>query len=252
MSLDTELDIEEIKAFCKKFAVPPNHLLDILKDLKVIPMIRGKGFEYFVYEELKENLDSDTWEIHKYNTNPQRNATDADLVAKHLSSNEEVIIECKTAVRGSFKVRGQICKEPHFRVKCHKSRSNNQRTFTNDRYFVDEFDIIFSTPANSFIESGVFQLIQKPQVLEILENTYGYSEWDNVMQPMSSDLRLALTTSIASDDNTVPRSPIVKLNDDPNWVTFNNVEDVFNTVVRRKQAQGTRQPTISSHLLADE
>ncbi|HDR7686069.1 TPA: hypothetical protein QCX85_001427 [Bacillus toyonensis] len=242
------LDIAGIEQYCEKFLIPTKHFLDIISDLKVLPMIRGKGFEYFVSEKLESQLDPEIWEVTKYNTNPQRNSTDADLVVKHLPSGVEVILECKTAVRGSFKLKGKICKNPHFRVKCHKSRSNTERSYTNDRYFADEFNIIISSPANAFIGKGDFSLIDSPTILEYISNKYGDTYWDNVIPTTTHDIRAVLTTSIAEGDNTVPRSPIVEMENDPNWVTFNKIEELLMIVVTRNLAQRTRKPTISSHL----
>lgn len=246
------LDIKGIEEYCRKFSIPTTYFLDIISDLKVVPMIRGKGFEYLVCEKLERELDPNTWSVTKYNTNPQKNSTDADLVAKHLPSGIEVILECKTAVRGSFRAKGKICNRPHFRVKCHKSRSNTERSYTNDRYFVDEFDIIISTPANSFIMKGNFDVLSSTDSIKYLKDVYGYSTWEKVMPSMSNDLRLALTSSIADDDNTIPRSPIVEIENDPNWVTFDKAEQLLMTVVKRKLAQSTRKPTKSSHLIVAE
>lgn len=242
------LDIRGIEEFCKKFSIPNTYFLDIISDLKVVPMIRGKGFEYQVCDLLEKKLDPKKWKVTKFNTNPQKNSTDADLVAKHLPSGTEVILECKTAVRGSFKMSGRLCKKPHFRVKCHKSRSNNERSYTNDRYFVDEFDIVISTPANAFIGKGDFQLLNKDDVVDFLNSKYSSIDWEEVIPVLSNDIRSVLTTSIAEADNTVPRSPIVEMESDPNWVTFDRIEDLLMAVVRRKLAQSTRKPTKSSHL----
>lgn len=246
------LDIKGIGDYCRKFSIPPKYLLNIISDLKVIPMIRGKGFEYFVCDEIEKKLDPKVWKVTKFNTNPQRNSTDADLVVKHLKSDVEIILECKTAVRGSFKLTANLCKKPHLRVKCHKSRSNNERSYTNDRYFADEFDIIISSPANSFIVKGDFELINKPAVLKFIENYYGSTSWEDVIPLSTQDIRAVLTSSIAEADGTVPRSPIVEMENDPHWVTFDKFENLLMTVVRRKLAQGTRKPTVSSHLLVTD
>lgn len=213
-------------------------------------MIRGKGFEFQVHDMLKEMLDPSKWRVTKYNTNPQRNATDADLVAKNLEYDLEVILECKTATRGSFSMGGSKRKSPvpHFTVKSHKSRSNKERELTNDRYFADEFDIVFANTANAFIQKGEFALLDNRDAVSIMQRLYGGTTWEDVFPAMSRDVRAALTSSIVEDDGTLPRSPVVQIENDPNWVTFDRVEELLMKVVKRKLGERARRPTRSAHL----
>ena len=46
-----------IKEYCETYNIPREHLLDILEDQKVVPMIRGKATEYIGALVLKRTLD---------------------------------------------------------------------------------------------------------------------------------------------------------------------------------------------------
>lgn len=231
---------------CQQYNIPFKHLPTIMADLKVIPMLRGKALEFQVYEFLVKTLPHDEWEVHKYNVNPQPGKTDADLVVIHKGTGFQVVIECKHAVRGSFstgkpKGKSQETRKPHFMVKSHKSRSNKERPETNDRYFVDEFDVIFTTAENAFIEKGDDYRIKDS---DLLLKKYGIKNSSDALAKLADDLRLVVTKDIALEDDTLPRTPVVLLDNDPNWKSAKDeVINLFDRVIERKIRASRRRPS---------
>ncbi|MEI3419691.1 MAG: hypothetical protein V8R91_00740 [Butyricimonas faecihominis] len=89
------------------------------------------------------------------NLNAQNNTIDEDVSITHSKTGINLKVECKNAVRGSFNLgkRTKILKVPHFKVKCHRSRSNiSLSTTTNDRYLVGDFDLLACNTSNALYE----------------------------------------------------------------------------------------------------
>jgi hypothetical protein len=143
---------DNLLKYCSKYNIPLEYLFEILEDQKVIPMIRGKSTEYNAYLILRNTLPSATWDVQKLNLNAQPNTYDEDISITHRRTGIILKVESKNAVRGSFK-SGKRCrnlKEPHFTVKCHRSRSNiSLAESTNDRYSTDCFDVLVVNTSNS-------------------------------------------------------------------------------------------------------
>lgn len=95
--------LEELKQYCKDFNVPIEYVFEILRDQKVIPMIRGKATEYNAYLYLRNNLNTHDWDVSKLNLNAQNDEYDEDVSITHRHSGIRLKIECKNACRGSFK-----------------------------------------------------------------------------------------------------------------------------------------------------
>ncbi len=126
----------DIQDYCNRYNIPIDNLMDILQDQKVLPMIRGKATEYIVTVVLTKLLGKN-WQVQKLNLNAQRGVYDEDISITHSKTGIRLKVEAKNAVRGSFRMGTDrtLIKEPHFRVKCHKSRSTiSKSTTTNDRY----------------------------------------------------------------------------------------------------------------------
>ena len=117
---------DDVMRYCKEYNIPTEYFLEILNDQKVLPMIRGKASEYNAYLVIKDVLPETVWIVNKLNLNAQPNTDDQDISITHRRTGMLLKVEIKNAVRGSFKsgIRARVCKEPHFRVKCHRSRSN--------------------------------------------------------------------------------------------------------------------------------
>src|SRR6266581_2397066 len=91
---------------------------------------------------------------------------------------------------------------PHFKVKCHRSRSNTNLPY-NDRYLANTFDIIIATPTNALFEGGTvgeeFELVSEEGLLEILYKHYNVSDNLSLIDASNHDWRFVLPTAIAED-----------------------------------------------------
>lgn len=212
----------EIKAYCETYNVPLKHLLDILEDQKVLPMIRGKATEFLGLECLRHTLPGREWDVQKLNLNVQHGSPDEDIRITHRRTGITLSAETKNAVRGSFRLRARALAVPNFRVKCHRSRSNIKLVgHGNDRYHAADFDLLLCNPSNSLFRAGVvgpgLPLIEDAEALDWLMRFYGVATRDLMAKAAYGDWRLCLPFSIADKDGLVPRTPLVRMEDDPCW-----------------------------------
>ena len=151
----------KIEEYCERYDIPIEYLTEVISDLKVIPMIRGKGFEFTISMKLREYLSSNAWSVENLNINAQQGIHDIDVSVKRLRDNREIRVECKLSKNNSFRNNGS------FRVKCMRSRTfsdnpaairmagaygirKNLLLMHADSYRATDFDFVFSTLGNSF------------------------------------------------------------------------------------------------------
>jgi hypothetical protein len=60
----------QIQLFCDTYNIPHQYLLEILQDPKVIPMIRGKAFEFSALVRLQHILPTEHFQIYKKSQTP--------------------------------------------------------------------------------------------------------------------------------------------------------------------------------------
>lgn len=155
--------LESLKRYCNEYDIPINRLIEIISDLKVIPMIRGKSFEFTVSDELKNILPKDNWVIHNILTNAQTGTIERDLSVIR-SDLKKINVECKLSKNNSFQIVKDI---GFFKVKCMRSRtvSDNEmavRMAQNygiskdlvlmhaDSYRQQDFDFVIASLGNAF------------------------------------------------------------------------------------------------------
>lgn len=221
---------EKIIAYCNKFFIPPQFLLEILEDQKVTPMIRGKAMEYNTFLLLTDILDSHAWSVQKLNLNAQPGAGDEDVSLTHKRSGVILKIECKSAVRGSVKSgeHSRSIRVPHFNVKCHRSRSNIRLAKTsNDKYSVDSFDVIITNPLNAIYEGNTvgenLELVHDAATCKMLYQHYNCTDSTDLIKKCAADWRYCLPSNIAVD-GYIPRTPSVLLVNDPHWRPIGELE----------------------------
>lgn len=209
-----------IRQYCDTYNIPRENLLEILQDQKVLPMIRGKATEYIATAFLRQVLDPAEWMVDKLNLNPQPGTVDEDISITSRRTGFRFKAETKSAVRGSFSLQTPRRPSPHFRVKCHKSRSHLTRA-TNDRYLVGEFDLLLCNVSNAIFQGGVLEaglhLLRKPDALAWLRGFYQVAADGHLARAAYDDWRLCLPVTIADEDGVIPRTPVVYMEDDPNW-----------------------------------
>ena len=234
---------KEILRFCATYLIPPQFFLRIIGDQKVVPMLRGKGMEFSAYLVLKDLLDEREWSVQKLNLAAQANAPDEDISVTHNRTGVRLKIESKSAVRGSFKLGIQSKKFkgiPHFMVKCHRSRSNTKKLGDgegNDKYTIDDFDVILSNPENAIYEGNTmgegFELINDKKAVEFLMNRYDVTIKEELIQAVYADWRFVFPTDIVKD-GFIPRTPYVQLDDDPHWHPVEDIEERLTELIRNR------------------
>jgi hypothetical protein len=236
---------KELEIYCKKYNIRIEDFFPILNDQKVIPMLRGKAAEYDAVFALRQILPTQVWIVNKLNLNPQPGTSDQDIGITHRRTGIQIIVETKSAVRGSMATgtRSRKHKVPHFNVKCHRSRSNKSLSY-NDRYLATEFDVIVATPTNALFEGGTlgeeFEIVSEPGLLEILYEHYGVSDILSLIEFTNKDMRFVLPTAIAElvdGYQVIPRTPSVKLFNDPNWLPLNQIQPSLEAIVKSKARQ---------------
>ena len=238
---------ESLEQYCNKYLLPVKYVFEILNDQKVTPMLRGKAMEYNAFVLLDSQLNKSEWSVQKLNLNAQPGTPDEDIDVTHRRTGKIIKIECKSAVRGSFSSgkKAKIHKVPHFKVKCHRSRSNIKLAGTsNDQYAVDVFDVILTTPLNALFKKGTIgeelEIIQDDELLGVLYQHYGVSNDENLLTAVSNDWRFVITSKIA-ENGFIPRTPFVLLQDDPNWLSINQFESNLLEFVRREARRRSRR-----------
>lgn len=238
---------EKIFEYSEKFDIPLKYIFEILEDQKVTPMIRGKAMEYNAFIILEKTLNPKIWSIQKLNLNAQPGSADEDISITHRRSGVILKVESKSCVRGSFSdgKRAKKIREPHFKVKCHRSRSNIKLAKTsNDRYSIDSFDVIITNPLNSIFKGNTIseelELVDKNEFRQILYNHYSVLDDEALIKKCKNDWRFVIPISIA-EDGFIPRTPYVKLSNDKNWHPIEELEDVLLDVVIERRNIPTRR-----------
>lgn len=241
---DAELG-RRIQAYCTKFSIPIDCFLDILNDTKVIPMLRGKGTEYNAYLFLQELLPQTTWIVNKLNLGPTPGTLDQDISILHRRTGIEITVETKNAVRGSITAATKTRLHrgiPHFKVKCHRSRSNTQNV-NNDRYVVEDFNLIVTNPSNALFKGGTigeeFELVDDPATVAELMRYYGVNAELDLIHKTDRDWRFVFSEDIANA-GVIPRTPYVYLENDPNWFSPDQLEAKLVEWVRTKDQERRR------------
>lgn len=154
--------LKKIRKYCKRYDIAIKHLLDIISDLKVIPMIRGKSFEFSVSDLLKSKLPKD-WKVENLNINAQQGTHDIDVLVTRTQDNKKIRVECKLTKNDSFQMNQNIAE---IRVKCMRSRtfsdnlaaarmamhykiSKDQVLIHADSYREQDFDFVITSLGNS-------------------------------------------------------------------------------------------------------
>ncbi|EGR0933179.1 hypothetical protein EIB86_11175 [Vibrio parahaemolyticus] len=159
---ESEKWINVQKKFCDRYDFNPRYLAESINDPKVIPMIRGKAFEFSAKEALQEVLDSEQYVVSNPRMNAQTGSHDIDVQIADTVNNINFSIECKLSKKGAFRTNGH---KAHSQVKCMRSRTLGpeqikRRVGTNeelaeilaihpDQYIASDFDLVITSLGNS-------------------------------------------------------------------------------------------------------
>jgi len=260
----------KIASYCKKYNIPLEYLSDVLYEPKVIPMIRGKAFEFSTLIILRKFLPSKVWKVIKVPMNAQQGIHDIDVAVVHKQTKKQIRIECKLAKKESFRVGRD--KNVTISVKCMRSRtlgsamvkslaprfgvSESQLSVHNDQYFPRDFDVVITSIGNVFYrtnpKTGIFEWMPTKEEIKFLKSLApkkikdlkGFA-FNKLYLAKSTDLKISRKNGIKctrkrckQKDNCgfIPNYPKIKFpvgtkKPSNNWVPLDESEELFKTLI---------------------
>ena len=254
--------IQELHSFCQEHNIPIEDLHLICDDPKVIPMIRGKAFEFSLARLLRDKLSSE-YEISTPYMNAQQGLHDIDVKIKHLRSGREWSIECKLSKKGSFMIKKGT---PMLRVKCMRSRTLGPAKIAelspiwgypesvlkihNDQYRGIEFDIVATSLANAFyitdedgkfvfsphqINKGNGEIFVRMNGLDQQScfNTIFFARGDAIRALERNSVECTRGKCMDANCGFIPNYPIIEfdprggIKPKPPWVTIDRLETIL-------------------------
>lgn len=182
---------DDLIAYCDRFDVPIDYLAATLSDPKVVPMIRGKAFEYSAVLAIQRVLPADEWRVEKPLSNASAEHKDIDVKVTHIPTGKIVRVECKLS--GSFQSYPAKKTPPTpghsaVKVKCMRSRTLGPEKVREiapklgvtvealsghaDNYRPADFDVVLTSIGNAFYrtnEAGEYEFNPSKKELEFLE-----------------------------------------------------------------------------------
>lgn len=166
---------QKVEEYCEKYNIPIFYIAETMYEPKVVPMIRGKAFEFSVMMALQETLPENEWEVNKPIMNAQIGFQDVDVRVFHKLTKRVVRVECKLAKKGGYRLFPDGHSE--IRVKCMRSRTLGPAkvkelapklgidkkilAIHNDQYLPVDFDMVVSSIGNAFYrtdsKTGLFE-----------------------------------------------------------------------------------------------
>ena len=253
--------IKKILQYCDTHGLDFNTLPEIMDEPKVVPMIRGIGFEYVIKSYLINIFKNDKrFEIRKEIVNTQLNVKGDDLQIFDNKKKISIRLECKLAKNNSFKFQTKQREYQHCSIKVMRSRTlgdeiikrlakNGEATIQQlqshkDSYLCDHFDLVVTNLRNAFyITNKEKKFIFKPtdeewSFLEDFFNTKSHTEIDeslknNHFYSKSSDLAPISKNSKCNRKNCpnpdtckfIPNYPIFYFkNIGKVWENLNNIK----------------------------
>ena len=90
-----------------------------------------------------------------------------------------------------------------------------------------EFDLLRCNVSNALFKGNSLDtglpLIGDKKALNWLKQFYGVSTEKELVRKAYDDWRLCLPVTIADDDGVIPRTPVVFMEDDPNWFSVEHL-----------------------------
>jgi len=261
---------KKIIHYCDEFNIPIKYLRDILNEPKVIPMIRGKAFEFSVMVTLQRILSKNDWKVDKFSINAQTGFHDVDVRIAHLKSKKIIKVECKLAKKQSYRLH----KDGHseIRVKCMRSRTlgpgmikilapklkieSKILAVHNDQYLPTDFDVVVTSIGNSFyrtnLQTGAFEFLPNKIEIEFLKklgfngNDLRAFAFNQIYIAHSRDLvigsqrEVKCTRKNCNNQNLcgfIPNYPIIYFDKNTNlptngWIALEKAETIFSSFIK--------------------
>lgn len=164
MAITNKVWISKVRNYCLKYDIPLTYLADIINEPKVVPMIRGKAFEFSAMLRLQEILSPDIWLVDKPSMNAQFGFHDIDVRVIHKPTRNIISVECKLAGKGNYKSLPNG--DTQIKVKCMRSRTlgaskvgelskkmgidEQLLSVHNDQYLPTDFEVVITSIGNAF------------------------------------------------------------------------------------------------------
>ena len=212
--------VDKVKAYCDAYNIPYDYLAETLYEPKVIPMIRGKAFEFTALLALQNILPTDEFEVSKESINAQLGSHDIDVAVYHKPTQITLSVECKLGAKGSY--RYSKSENLHkLRVKCMRSRTLGEAMIEqqsskldidpaslkvhNDSYIPPDFDVVFTSIGNVFYtthEDGTFGWNPSGQEANFLQRFTNNGKGESLKDTIFETMFMAASTGLAVlDDN---------------------------------------------------
>jgi len=207
---------QKVGKYCEKYNIPVLYLAETLYEPKVVPMIRGKAFEFSVMMALQAILPKSKWQVDKPIMNAQIGFHDVDVRVIHKPTKKVIRVECKLAKKGGYRLFAN--RHSEIKVKCMRSRTLGSAkvkelapkfgiaekvlAIHNDQYLPTDFDIVISSIGNAFYvtnkKTGYFEW--KPS--QFLQNV-GATKKDRFKDFAFRALYVAKVSSLQISNNGV-------------------------------------------------
>ena len=167
---------EKLEKFCAKYNISFKFLDVILDDPKVIPMIRGKSFEFFAAEVLKKKLKG--YKIENPRGNSSVGQHDVDILVIEPNGTKHSV-ECKLSGKGMCKVSKD---KIQIKVKCMRSRTLGEKAIEfyakhwgvskafiekhRDQYRPSDFEYVITSIGNAFYTTSEGQYEWSPSEVQ--------------------------------------------------------------------------------------
>lgn len=261
---------DKVEEYCAKYNIPIIYLAETLYEPKVVPMIRGKSFEFSVMMALQEILPKDKWQVDKPIINAQIGFHDIDVRVFHKPTGKVISVECKLAKKGAYRLFSDGHSE--IRVKCMRSRtlgpakvkelapkfgiSEKALAIHNDQYLSADFDIVISSIGNAFYttdkKTGYFEWSPSLKGKEFLrrigasgENSFQDFAFKTIYVAKTSDLKIGnngviCTRAKCKNKKTcgfIPNYPVINFDKKTNkptngWVSIKESLSLFENLVK--------------------
>ncbi len=173
---------DRIIEYCQEYSIPIEYLADTLYEPKVVPMIRGKAFEYSVIMKLQAILPSNEWIVSKATAGEEAFYHDTDVRVFHKRTGRILRLECKLSKKEGYRIFADGHAE--IKVKCMRSRTLGDAKVKElapklgvdekalgahrDQYVAADFDIVVTSIGNAFYrtDSKSHLYVWKPKKAE--------------------------------------------------------------------------------------
>lgn len=210
---------QKVEEYCKKYNIPISYIAETLYEPKVVPMIRGKGFEFSVMITLQQILPENEWKVSKVTLLEERGFHDIDIRVLHKRTGKVIRVECKLAKKEGYRLYADGHSE--IRVKCMRSRTlgaakvkelapklgvdEQVLLIHNDQYVSADFDVVVTSIGNAFYrtdkKTGLFEWSPKKAEEEFLLKLKPSSE-ESLKDFAFHRMYVARTEDLAAKPNT--------------------------------------------------